>query len=74
MQALQFLRSANHLMMIDIYMTFWEDSLNGFQVIEQTGFCDRQTDARGKNNTSPYPKGEDIITDVILNISPSQMK
>ena len=28
-------------MLIDIYMKFCEDSLNGFQVIEQTQFCDR---------------------------------
>ena len=26
---------------IDIYMKFREDSLNGFQVIERTRFCDR---------------------------------
>ena len=28
-------------MLMDIYMKFREDSLNGFQVIEQTEFCDR---------------------------------
>ena len=28
-------------MLIDIYMKFREDSLNGFQVIERTRFCDR---------------------------------
>ena len=28
-------------MLIDIYMKFCEDSLKGFQVIEQTRFCDR---------------------------------
>ena len=28
-------------MLIDIYMTFHEDSLNGFQVKEWTQFCDR---------------------------------
>ena len=28
-------------MLIDIYMKFPEDSLNGFQVIEQTRFCDK---------------------------------
>ena len=38
-------------------MKFHEDSLNVFQVIEWTQFCDRQTDARGKNNMSLYPKG-----------------
>ena len=36
MQELWFLRSARCLMLIDIYMTFREDSLNGFQVIERT--------------------------------------
>ena len=29
------------LMLIDIYMKFCEDSLNGFQIIEPTLFCDR---------------------------------
>ena len=28
-------------MLIDIYMKFREDSLKGFQVIEQTPFCDK---------------------------------
>ena len=41
MQELWFLRSARRLMLIDIYMKFREDSLNGFQVIERTQFCDR---------------------------------
>ena len=35
------LHSACRLMLIDIYMKFPEDSLNGFQVIEQTRLCDR---------------------------------
>ena len=48
--------SARRLMLIDIYMKFREDSLRGFQVIERTRFCDRQTDARGKNNMSPTLK------------------
>ena len=43
MQELWFLHSACRLMLIDIYMKFREDSLNGFQVIEQTLFCDRQS-------------------------------
>ena len=29
------------LMLIEIYMKLCEDSLKGFQVIEQTRFCDR---------------------------------
>ena len=40
-QELWFLRSAHRLMLIDIYMKFGEDSLNYFQVIERTRFCDR---------------------------------
>ena len=49
------LHSACRLMLIDIYMKFCEDSLNGFQVIQRTQFCDRQTDARRKT-ICPYPK------------------
>ena len=30
-------------MLINIYMKFCEDSLDGFQVIERTQFCDRQS-------------------------------
>ena len=41
MQELWFLYYACSLMLIDIYMNFHEDSLNGFQVIEGTQFCDR---------------------------------
>ena len=40
---LQFLHSARHLMLIDIYIKFREYSLNGFQVIERTRFCDAQS-------------------------------
>ena len=40
MQEIWFLRSARRLMLNDIYMKFREDSLNGFQVIERTRFCD----------------------------------
>ena len=50
-------------MLIDIYMTFREDSLNGFQVMEQTRFCDRRTD-RGQGEKTicrPTLKGGDII-------------
>ena len=38
MQELWFLRSACHLMLIDIYMKFLEDILNRFEVTEQTDF------------------------------------
>ena len=37
-------------MLIDIYMKFREDSMNGFQVIEQTRFCDRLTDLSSQDN------------------------
>ena len=44
-------------MLIDICMKFLKDSLNGFQVIERTQFCDRQMDrCSGKNNMSPNPE------------------
>ena len=36
-------------MLIDIYIKFREDILNSFQVIELTGFCDRQT-SKGNNS------------------------
>ena len=48
MQEFWFLRFARRLMLIDIYMKFREDSLNGFQVNERTSVIDRQTDAWGK--------------------------
>ena len=38
-------------MLIDIYMKFREDSLNSFQVIEWTRFCDGQT-SKGNNSKS----------------------
>ena len=38
-------------MLIDIYMKFREDSLNCFQVIEQTRFCDGQS-SKGNNSKS----------------------
>ena len=43
-QELWFLRYAQRLMFFNIYMTFHEDILNGFQVIERIRFCDGQTD------------------------------
>ena len=49
MQELWFLRSACCLTLTDIYMKFCEDSLNGFQAIEQTRFCDR---VQGNNSKS----------------------
>ena len=50
-------------MLIDIYMKFCEDSLNGFQVIEQTQVSqtDRQTDAWGKTICLPTLKRGDAI-------------
>ena len=41
MQELWFLHFSCRLMLIDTYMKFNEDSLNGFQVTEQTQFCER---------------------------------
>ena len=41
MQELWLLRFSCSLMLIDIYRKFHEDSLNGFQVIERTQFCDK---------------------------------
>ena len=51
MQELWFLRSARCLMLIDIYMTFFEDILNRFQVTERTRFCDAQS-SKGNNSKS----------------------
>ena len=45
------LRSAHHLMSIDIYMKFREDSLNDFRVVEQTQFRDGQS-SKGNNSKS----------------------
>ena len=45
------LRSACHLMLNNIYMKFHEDSLNSFQVIERTLFCDGQS-SKGNNSKS----------------------
>ena len=65
MQELLFLRSARHLMLIDICMKFREDSFRGFQVTERTRFVtDRRTDIRPwKKNMSPNPSGGDIMMD-----------
>ena len=49
MQELWFLCSACRLMLIDIYMKFLEDSLNGFQVIER---YDIVTESKG-NTVEP---------------------
>ena len=49
MQELWFLRSARRLILIDIYVKFREDSLNGFQVTERKRFCDEQS---SKENNS----------------------
>ena len=73
MQELWFLCSACHLMLIDIYMKFREDSLKVSSYRADRSGTDRQTDrqtadAHGKNNMCPNPKGgggvgggEDII-------------
>ena len=57
-QELPFLHSARHLMLIDICMTFREDSLRGFQVTKRKQFVtDRQTDGRPGKTMSPNPEG-----------------
>ena len=38
-------------MLIDIYIKFREDSLNGFQVIERTRFCDEQSSKANDSDT-----------------------
>ena len=59
MQELWSLRSASPLVLTDIYMKFREDSLNGFQVIKQTRFCDRQMPGGGGGGEHlPTLKGE----------------
>ena len=59
MQELRFLHSVIRLMLIDIYIKFPEDSLNGFQVIEGTRFCDRHPRAITQKYKS---KGYDSCT------------
>ena len=51
MQELCFLDSARHLMLINIYMKFREDSLISFQVTERTQFCEGQS-SKGNNSKS----------------------
>ena len=51
MQEIWFLHSARRLMLTDIYMKLCEDSLNGFQVIERTRFCDGPI-SKGNNSKS----------------------
>ena len=68
---------ARCLMLIDIYIKFREDSVNGFQVIEWIRFCDRQTDRetpRGKTICLPTLKGEDIINARIISKAHAQLR
>ena len=51
MQELRFLHSACHLMLVDICIKIHEDSLKGFQFIEQTRFGDGQS-SKGNNSNS----------------------
>ena len=62
MQELWFLRSARRLMLINIYMKYHKDRLNGFEVIERTRVW--QTDRRPGDKTICLPtlKGVDIIS------------
>ena len=59
MQEVQFLSSARRRMLIDNYMHFREDSLNGFQVIKRIWATqtDRQT-PRGKTICLPTLEGK----------------
>ena len=41
-------------MLTDIYMNFREDSLNDFQVIERTRFCDNQRKITQKYKCKSY--------------------
>ena len=52
MQELWFLCSACRVMLIDIYMKFLEDSLNGFQVKEQIWFCDSPREIQSNLDSS----------------------
>ena len=60
-------------MLVNIYMKFHEDILNGFQITEPTRFRDSQTDGQmpgqmtGANTIClPTLKGGDIITQAML--------
>ena len=53
-------------MLVNIYMKFHQDILNGFQVTERTRFCDGQT-TRAKTACLPTLKGRDIIIRDIIN-------
>ena len=52
-------------MLIDIYMKFREDSLNGFQVIDQTRFCDR---VQGNNSRSRNARVMVIVLCMLFNV------
>ena len=58
MQELWLLRSAYCLRLIYVYMKWLEDSLNRFQVLEQTLFCDRQS---SKGNISKSMKARVMV-------------
>ena len=64
MQELWFLRSVRCLMLIDIYTKFREDSLNDFQVIEQTRVW--QTDSQTSREKTMSPEGGDIKTTMFI--------
>ena len=51
MQELPFLRSARHLMLIDICMKFLEDSFRGFSSYRADMIRDRQTDGQTDGQT-----------------------
>ena len=51
-------------MLIDIYMKFCEDSLNGFQVIQQTPFCDEKM-SKGNNSKSINARDDYLALHVV---------
>ena len=67
MQVLWFLHSASRLILIDIYIKFFEDSLNGFQVIERTRFCDVQN-SKDNNSKSINARGMVLALSMSSNV------
>ena len=57
-QELRFLCSARCPMLVNIYMKFHEDILNGFKVIERTRFCHRNCYLQSSkgHNSKIYPR------------------
>ena len=54
-------------MLIDSYMKFREDCLNGFEVIEQTQFCDGQS-SKDKNSKSRNARVMVLVLCMLSNV------